>query len=157
MSDTGDKSVEIEGRVTALEVGQQAIQEDIRELTSVVTDLAHETRRSLSVIQKPNWQYIAVLLALVIAIGNFYIRDQQRIDGRITGTEASFEALDSGRVSTAYSTGKHDAELAMIKERVNSIEERFRDHETLRGHQGVIESVSGLKESINDLQARIAK
>lgn len=153
----GRRATEMEGRVSTLEAGQEAIQDDIRELTQVVTELAHETRRSLSAIQRPNWQYLAVLLGAVMAIGTLYSRDQESVSDRIDGVQAKISVLQSGRVEAAYSSGKHDGRLETLTDRVSAMESDLKEHETLRGHQGVLEAVDGLKESVDDLQVRTSE
>lgn len=117
---TARRETEMEGRVSALEAGQQAIQEDIRELTQVVTDLAHETRRSLSVIQRPNWQYLTVLLGIVIAVGSIYVRDQDRQDLHIKG-------LIEWQLTNVYEAGKNDGLMRGLSDKLQMLRDDMKD------------------------------
>lgn len=116
-------ATEIEGRVSTLEAGQQAIQEDIRELAQVVTDLAHETRRTLGSIQRPNWQYLAVLLGVVLALGSIYNRDQ-------TDQDTDTKALMSWQLEAVREAGHKDGLIESLSEQVQILRSEVRD---LRG------------------------
>jgi hypothetical protein len=106
--ETNKRGPEMEGRVSSLEAGQEAIQGNIRELTRVITDLAQETRHSLSVIQRPNWQYLAVLLGIIVVIGNFYIRDQNKQEEHIKG-------LQEWQINSVRSSGYIDGVIDCLR------------------------------------------
>ena len=114
------REAEIEGRMSALEAQQTATQENIRELTQIVADLAHETRRSLSIIQRPNWQYLAVLLGVVLALGSIYNRDQGLQDAETRG-------LRDWQKQSVHDAGKQEGLMEGLSEQVRVLRSEMKD------------------------------